>query len=202
MLKLGITGGIGSGKSTICQIFEVLGVPVYYADTRAKYLINKDATIKNEIISLLGEKAYDPEGNYNISYVSSTIFHNPDLLQKLNALVHPKVKIDSEKWFQNQKEAGHPYVLKEAAILFESGANVGLDYVIYVYAPQKLRQKRVMERNSISKREFYARKKNQWPELKKKKMADFVISNAEQKSIIEQVLKIHSRLLELAKLDV
>ncbi len=194
MLKVGITGGIGSGKTTICQIFEVLGIPVYYADTRAKYLINKDATLKNEIISLLGENAYDPEGNYNTSYVSSMIFNNPDLLQKLNAQVHPKVKIDSDKWFQSQKEAGHQYVLKEAAILFESAANVGLDYVIYVYAPQKLRQKRVMERNSISRSEFNARKKNQWPELKKNKLADFIISNAEKKSIIKQVLKIHSRL--------
>lgn len=197
MLKIGITGGIGSGKTTVCQIFEVLGIPVYYSDIRAKYLINHDPILKQEIITLLGENAYTSDGSYNSTYVSSMIFNNPALLHQLNALIHPKVKNDSDIWFKHQMKATHPYVLKEAAILFESGANVGLDYVIYVYAPIRLRQQRVMDRNSITLIEIKSRMKNQWPESRKKKLADFIISNNEQKSIIKQVLKIHNRLKEI-----
>jgi len=195
MLRIGITGGIGSGKSTVARIFEVLGVPVYYADDGARRLMNEDADIKEQMILHFGNEAY--EGNkLNRSYIASLVFNNKEKLDLLNSIVHPATIRDSENWMNQQKT---PYALKEAALIFESGAQQWLDYVIGVEAPAPLRIHRAMKRDGISRSEVTARMIRQIQETIKMRLCNFIIINDEQNLLIPQVITLHNRLLELSK---
>lgn len=191
MLRVGLTGGIGSGKSTVAKIFETLGIPVYYADEAAKRVMNEDEALKNAIINQFGDESY-LNNTLNRQFLSSTVFSDPEKLALLNALVHPATIADAEKWMKNQTS---PYALKEAALIFESNANKHLDYVIGVWAPYDLRLKRSMDRDNASKELIDARMKNQLDETKKMERCDFVINNDETELLIPQVLKLHDTLL-------
>jgi dephospho-CoA kinase len=194
MFKAGITGGIGSGKSIVANFFRILGVPVYNADIAAKKLMQEDSAIKKQIRELFGNDAYLNE-KLNTSYISAAVFANPDKLEQLNNIVHPATIKDAKEWFSKQTA---PYILKEAALLFESGSSKDVDYVIGVSAPVPLRIKRVMERNKITAEEVKKRMKNQIDETIKMRLCDTVINNDDLHLIIPQVLQIHHTLLEMA----
>ncbi|HET9826319.1 MAG TPA: dephospho-CoA kinase [Chitinophagaceae bacterium] len=195
MLKVGLTGGIGSGKTTVAKIFELLGVPVYYADDEAKRIMNEDEELKKSIQRQFGENAYK-NGELDRTYLAARVFHDPFQLEILNSLVHPATIRDAAKWM-NQQDA--PYTLKEAALIFESGAIEQLDYVIGVYAPLSLRMKRIMERNGVDQEEVIKRMNNQIDEQIKMKLCDFVIHNDEQQLVIPQVMELHQTLLRLSR---
>lgn len=193
-LRIGVTGGIGSGKSLVCKIFQHLGAPVYDADSRAKMLMVSDEVLIGQIKSEFGEQSYQVGGELNREYLSKSVFNNPAQLEKLNQLVHPRVAIDSENWFERNN--GAPYVVKEAALLFEAGSYKQLDKMIVVTAPEELRIKRVLVRDK--KRTAEEIKKiirNQMPESEKAAKADFVIHNDERELLIPQVLKLHERFI-------
>ncbi|MCC6288176.1 MAG: dephospho-CoA kinase [Chitinophagaceae bacterium] len=195
MLKVGLTGGIGSGKSLIAHIFEVLDIAVYYADAAAKTIMNNDEILKAEIIKHFGAESY-ADGMLNRKYIASKVFGNNEQLTLLNSLVHPATIRDAEKWMQQQTS---PYTIKEAALIFESGSQEHLDYVIGVYAPKSLRILRTMQRDNISRDEVLKRMNNQINEEIKMRLCDFVIYNDEQKAILPQVLALHEQLLTIAK---
>jgi len=200
MLKIGLTGGIGSGKSTVAKIFEVLGIPVYYADTEAKRLMNINEKIKESIRQHFGEATYKNE-ELDRKYLADIVFNNPEKLELLNALIHPVTIKDAEEWMQRQAA---PYSIKEAALLFESGAAENLDFVIGVYAPQALRIKRVMKRDNLAQDEIVKRINRQVNEEMKMKLCDFVITNNEQELLIPNnfcgvVLKVAHMKVELGK---
>lgn len=195
ILKVGITGGIGSGKSTVAKVFEVLGIPVYYADDAAKRLMNDDADIKDKLLLAFGKDTYI-NGELNRAYLSGIVFNNPGRLPLLNSIVHPATIADADKWIQQQTST---YALKEAALIFESGADKHLDKVIGVYAPAWLRIQRVMQRDNISELAVKARMDKQMEEDKKMHLCDYVINNDEQELVILQVLKIHDVLMKEAK---
>ncbi len=195
ILKAGITGGIGSGKTTVCKVFETLGIPVYYADYHAKQLMVNDPRLVAGIKKLFGPESYFEDGSLNRPYVAGEVFGNDEKLRRLNRLVHPAVAEDSERWHHAQEKV--PYTLKEAALLFESGNFNNLDKVITVFAPEELRIKRVMERDEATEESIRARMAKQMPEEEKIKRADFVVHNDGKHSIVEQVLDIHHKLLAL-----
>ena len=195
MLKIGITGGIGSGKSTVAKLFEVLGIPVYYADNAAKQLMNENETLKQQVQKEFGNEAYT-NGKVNRKYIADIVFANPEKLELLNSLVHPVTLQDAEEWM-NKQDA--PYTIKEAALIFESGAQEQLDYVIGVYAPTPLRIQRTMQRDNISREEVMARMNKQIDETIKMRLCDFVITNDEQQMVIPQVIELHQKLLTLVK---
>ena len=141
MLKIGLTGGIGSGKSTVAKVFEVLGIPVYYADEAAKRLMNEDENLKEKLQQQFGKQTY-VDGKLNRGYLSSLVFNDPEKLAILNSIVHPATIEDAAKWMTQQKT---PYVIKEAALIFESGSQKDLDKVIGVFAPAPLRILRVIK---------------------------------------------------------
>jgi len=194
MIKTGITGNIGSGKTTVSRIFEVLGTPVFYADDAAKYLMQKDVLLIAGIKSLLGDEAYI-DGLLNRSFVSTQVFNNPVKLAALNALVHPAVFNYSMQWFDSQKHL--PYALKEASLIFETGGEKWLDKVILVTAPEEVRIARVMKRDGMSRAKVVERINNQWTQEEKEKKADFIIQNYDAHSLIKQALAIHKQLIEL-----
>jgi dephospho-CoA kinase len=194
MLKVGLTGGIGSGKTTVAKVFEVLGIPVYYADDAAKRLMNEDEQLKQQLIQHFGEATYT-NGVLNRTHLSSIVFQNKEQLERLNSLVHPATIADAAKWFNNQSA---PYVIKEAALLFESGTADGLDKVIGVWAPATIRIKRVMDRDKVTAEEVKRRMNNQIEETIKMRLCDFIIENNEQQLVTTQVLELHEQLLQLA----
>lgn len=196
MMIVGITGGIGSGKSTACQIFNYLGIPIYDADSRAKFLMEHDQQLVSRIKELLGTESFDSNGRLNNLFVAEMVFKNPKLLAQLNALVHPAVASDTFEWIQEQAS---PYVIKEAALLFESGANQSMDAVVVVQADEQIRIKRVMLRNKITEEQVKDRIKRQMPESEKLRLADYVIENDGSKSLIRQVLDLHQTLLNRSK---
>jgi dephospho-CoA kinase len=185
MLKIGITGGIGTGKSTVAKIFAALKIPVYEADYRAKVLIENDTSIIEKIKGLLGEESYFENGKYNKSFVAQKVFDNPDLLKKLNGIVHPAVGKDFTDWANNQRNT--PYIIKEAAVM---GKNSGLDKIIVVSSPLELRISRIQKRDKRSVEEIEIIIKNQKSEEQFLEISDFEIKNNEQDFIITQVLKI------------
>lgn len=193
MLKVGITGGIGSGKSTVCRLFSVLGIPVYDADLNAKLIMNEDEKLVAAIKELIGEDAYT-NGVYNRRFVSSLIFSDRLLLEKLNAIVHPAVSEHFIAWEQTQKEA--PYVIKEAAIMFESGTYKMNDLNVLVYASKETRLRRVQQRDMLSKEDILKRMNNQMDEEEKRKYADHVIMNEEDSLLIPRVMHLHQLFLQ------
>ena len=192
-LKVGITGGIGSGKTIVCKIFETLGIPVYYADDRAKALMVEDKKLVSDIKNIFGEEAYLPNGELNRKHIADIAFHNPLKLKELNAVVHPAVLEDGNRWHAEQKDA--PYTLKEAALIFESDSYKNLDKIITVFAPQNVRLERVILRGgNLSKQDIEARMSKQLPEEEKMKRANFIIYNDGEQALIPQVMKIHQLL--------
>ncbi|MFN8297946.1 MAG: dephospho-CoA kinase [Chitinophagales bacterium] len=197
MMKVGITGGIGSGKSTVCKIFAELGIPVYYADDRAKYLMQHEHYLIDLIKKNFGEDVY-ANGKLDRALLASRTFGDKQKVALLNSLVHPAVFRDTERWAGEQDPAV-PYVLKEAALLIESGSYKNLDKLIVVTAPLAVRLKRVSDRDNISTEDIMARIKHQLPEEEKVKLADFVITNdKDPEHLKEQVLLIHQQLVQLA----
>jgi dephospho-CoA kinase len=196
MLRIGLTGGIGSGKSTVAGIFEVLGIPVYYSDQQARRLINQDPNLKQQIISHFGPSSYLQSGTLDRAFISRQVFQNREKLDLLNHLVHPATIEDSNRWMEAQNSA---YALKEAALIFESGAEKYLDYVVGVFAPEALRILRAMARDHVSEKEIQSRIKNQLDENDKMARCDFVILNDEHEAVIPQVLGLHQKLLKLAE---
>ncbi|RYE34157.1 MAG: dephospho-CoA kinase [Sphingobacteriaceae bacterium] len=194
MLKIGITGNIGSGKTTVAKVFELLGVPVFYADFHAKKVMTEDEMLVAAIRKNFGKDAYFEDGSLNRKYISGIVFNNEAELQKLNALVHPAVFRVFDVWAENYQHK--KYVLKEAALLFESGSNFQSDYTIVVLASLDVRVQRVMQRDNISKNEVLRREEKQMPQAEKEAQADFIIQNDTQVLVIPQVLKIHQQLLE------
>ncbi len=189
MQHLGITGGIGSGKTTVCKIFETLGIPIYYADDRAKYLMSHDPTLIAGIIDLFGPEAYLEPHLLNRTHIAQVAFNDKDKLAQLNALVHPAVGRDGLEWQAAQHDV--PYTLKEAALLYESGSYRSLDKIIVVTAPLELRIERVMARDGAKREEIEARISKQMPEAEKVNLADFVIYNDGVQALIPQVMSIH-----------
>lgn len=190
MLKVGITGGIGSGKSLVAKLFSLLGVPVYESDQRAKWLIEQHKNIISEIKELLGEEAYNKEGKYNKVFVSKAVFQNDELLKSLNQIVHPRVRQDFEDWVLVQNT---PFVIKEAAIM---SRNAGLDKIIVVNSPKELRVKRLLKRDGhrgLSEIEKVI--SNQKSEKEFLEMADFMINNDEKELLIPQVLGVYKELI-------
>jgi dephospho-CoA kinase len=190
-LRVGLTGGIGSGKSIVARVFETLGIPVYYADAAAKKLQQTDPALKASIINHFGEEAY-VNGALNRKYISSLVFADPAKLELLNALVHPVTIKDAEQWLSAQTT---PYAIKEAALIFESGSQRDLDFVIGVFAPESLRIKRVTDRDKVTAEEVVRRMNNQISDRIKSRLCDFVIQNNETQLILPQVLKIHEVLM-------
>jgi len=197
-LLIGITGGIGSGKSTISRFFEVLGVPVYYSDDRGKYLMVHDDSLIAQIKSTFGDQSYFDDGRLNRAYLASEVFSNEKKLTTLNGFVHPAVGRDFENWVE--KNAGEPYLLKEAALLFEAGIYQQLDKTICVMASRRLRIERVLLRDEQrSKQEIEDIMAKQVSDGQRKKLADFLVDNDGNELLIPQVLKIHQQLLNLAR---
>jgi len=193
MLKIGLTGGIGSGKTTVAKIFELLGVPVYYADDASKRLYHTDKELIQNIKKHFGEDIYTEE-QLNRSKLAAIVFSDPKKLHLLNELVHPPTIRDAEKWMAQQTTR---YIIKEAALLFESGSVASLDYVIGVRTPQHLRIKRVIDRDGVSKEDVLARMKTQIDEEIKMRLCDFIIENNEQMLVIPQVLQLHQKFLQM-----
>jgi dephospho-CoA kinase len=195
MLKIGLTGGIGSGKSTIAKIFEVLGIPVYYADDAAKRLMNEDENLKQSIIKYFGEESYI-NNTLNRTFISKQVFNNAEKLAALNSFVHPATINGGEQWMNKQTT---PYAIKEAALIFESNIHQKLDYVIGVSAPEELRIARTMHRDSITKDDVIKRMQNQMDENEKMQRCDFIIYNDEQQAVLLQTISLHEQLLQIAK---
>lgn len=189
---IGITGGIGSGKSIVAKVFSTLGTPVYNSDDRARWLTNHDTKIMAEIRALFGPEAYDDSGQYNRTLVAAKVFANAELLQRLNGIIHPAVREDTRRWMQ--EHAGKSYLLKEAAIMSKAGNQNDLDYVIAVLAPEELRINRVLKRDPQRTREdVKSIIKSQVSDEYRMSIADFVIQNDEGHPVLPQVLRLHEK---------
>ncbi|MGZ5219274.1 MAG: dephospho-CoA kinase [Chitinophagaceae bacterium] len=194
MLRAGLTGGIGSGKSTVAKIFEVLGIPVYYADDAAKRLMNEDEELKNSILSHFGKESYI-NNQLNRRYIASVVFNKNEKLELLNFLTHPATIRDANQWMKRQTS---PYIIKEAALIFESGSAEFLDHVIGVFTPVPLRIQRIMQRDKITEEEVRQRMNRQIDEEIKMRLCDTVLINDEQQLLVPQVLQLHEKLLALS----
>ena len=191
---VGLTGGIGSGKTTIANLFALhFSIPIYIADTKAKELVANNKQLQQEIVTLLGEEAF-VEGRYNTSFVAQEVFSNKEKLDKLNAIIHPYVQQDFLQWKQSQQA---PYVIKEAAILFESGSYRDCDFIIMVTAPLEERIERVMLRDKIDRETVEKRIKNQWNDEKKIELSTFVIENREIDKNLDKIEIIHSKIVKM-----
>ncbi|MFM6970689.1 MAG: dephospho-CoA kinase [Sediminibacterium sp.] len=192
MLKIGITGSIGAGKSTVAGIFKVLGVPVFDADAIAKSILNSDPALREQIIAAFGSETYK-NGLLDRKYLATLVFSNPEQLAKLNALVHPATIKAADTWAKHWEEQGSAYIVKEAALLFEAGTNIGLDFIIGVTAPEDLRITRVMARDHVTRGEVLKRIQHQLDDTKKMERCDIVIDNNEKALLIPQVLTLHQQ---------
>lgn len=197
ILQIGITGGIGSGKSLICAIFHTLGIPVYDADLRARWILNNNSTLREEIIKAFGDESYTEENQLNRKYLAAQVFNNSDKVTLLNSLVHPNVGKDYENWVKAHQS--YPYLVKEAALMFESSSYQALDKIITVYAPVELRIKRIQRRDTHrSEQEIRAIIGKQLPEEEKVQRADFVIYNDDKQVVIPQVLALHKQFMDFS----
>lgn len=194
MLKIGLTGAIGSGKTTVASIFNVLGVPVFLADKEAKWLMENDPFLIAGIQDLLGKESYNG-GKLDRKYIAEIVFTEPFKLERLNALVHPATIAHAAKWMAQQQSF---YIIKEAALLFEAGSAGELDYIIGVQAPQALRIKRVLQRDKVDRKKVLERQKHQIPESLKMKLCDFVLVNDEQTLLVPQVIQLHQDLIAIS----
>ena len=191
MLKIGLTGSIGSGKSTIARFFEVLGVPVYIADIEAKKILNEPDVIL-EVVALAGESVLSADGQVDRKVLAGKVFTDPKMLQKLNGIIHPRVRAHFKVWLEAHSD--HDYIIQEAAILFESGAYKNFDKIVVVAAPLEERIARVMLRDGLKREDVMVRVENQLPQDEKIKMADFVIHNSDRDQAMHQALEIHQQL--------
>ncbi|HSC55310.1 MAG TPA: dephospho-CoA kinase [Phnomibacter sp.] len=191
MLKVGITGGIGSGKSVVSRMLMVLGIPVYFADEAAKRLMNEDEALKEKIKSHFGNEAYNEQG-LNRAWLAAQVFHSEAKIQELNSLVHPAVFADADIWIAKQTS---PYVAREAALFFESGSAGQMDLMVGVYAPQALRLQRVMQRDGLGRQDVLQRMDRQINEEMKMRLCDIVLRNDEQQMLTPQVIQLHEQLL-------
>ena len=190
MKRIGLTGNIGSGKSTIASCFKVLGISVFNSDDKAKFIMNNNSALKQKMIKHFGENVFNEFG-LNRKYLSRLAFNNVKVLKKLNDLVHPLVRDSFEIWCNQQNSE---YVIKEAAILFESNSNNLLDECICVCCPEKIRLRRILNRGGLSKKEITQRMSSQWPEKKKKALSNHLIVNDDSCLVMPQILKIHQSL--------
>jgi dephospho-CoA kinase len=195
-LRVGVTGGIGSGKSLVCRIFAAFGIPVYDADYWAKWLITEDLSVKTAITQLFGHEAYLPDGAYNRRLVASIVFSDKGALEALNNIVHPALAEHSMAWHIAACRNGAPYTIKEAAIMVESGMHRALDVLVVVTAPEALRIQRTIERDGVSEAAVRDRIASQMPESEKLALADHVIVNDGKHSLLPQIWQIHQGLLK------
>jgi dephospho-CoA kinase len=195
MLKVGLTGNIGSGKTTVSKVFEVLGVPVFYADDAAKKVMVADPVLIDGIKSAFGKASYFEDGSLNRKHIAGIVFNDSEQLAKLNALVHPATFRAFDDWIKSINDA--PYILKEAALLFESDSYKMCDYSITITAPYETRINRVTQRDSLTRAEIESRDAKQFPEEKKTALADYIIVNDDVQLVIPQVLKLHDVFLSL-----
>ncbi|WP_270090033.1 dephospho-CoA kinase [Sphingobacterium sp. SYP-B4668] len=193
-LKIGITGGIGAGKSIICNIFKVLGVPVYNADQEAKNIMQKSKEVRSSLVTEFGEAVYTDKGELDRKFLAAQVFGSEERLKVLNGIVHPAVIKDAENWAEQQQFA---YSLKEAALLFESGSYTKLDYTILVTAPEDVRIARVVDRDRITAEQVKERISKQMMDEEKIVLADFVIINDGVQALLPQVLALHTYFLTL-----
>lgn len=189
MLKVGITGGIGSGKTTVCNLFSNLGVKIFYADLEGRKLLNEDEELKNEVRKHFGKDMYHLHGALDRERMASLVFNDSSALEKLSALVHPKVNAVFNKWLELHQNK--PYILKEAAILFETGYFHDLDKVITVFAPKEERIKRVMQRDGVTKEQVEKRIRHQYTDEERNKLADYIILNEGDLDLLPQVMELH-----------
>ena len=190
---VGLTGGIGSGKTTVAKIFKSLGVPVYNSDEEAKLLMQSSEVIKQELIQLLGKECYT-DGQLNRSFIASKVFEDAVLLEKINAIVHPKVATHFEQWFSQQNA---PYIIKEVAILFETKSQHLFDFIITVTAPEEIRIQRVMERDQKTKKEVLAIIDKQLPDSEKINQSNFVINSSTFSGIKSNSILIHNKIMKM-----
>ncbi|MBN1926224.1 MAG: dephospho-CoA kinase [Prolixibacteraceae bacterium] len=191
MIKVAVTGGIGAGKSFICEIFNKLGIPVFNADHIARQLFDSNQEVRKKVIGLFGEDVYQPNGAINRKKLADLVFDDKIALSKLNDIIHPEVRKEFHEWVKKQKA---PYVIQESAIVFESGIEGNFDKIITVSAPEELRIKRVMQRDGMTREKVLERMKNQKNEKEKIMKSDFIIENDEIKMILPQVINIHNKL--------
>ena len=196
MLKVGITGNIGSGKTWVCRIFESLGVPVFYADREAVALYT-DSDVKQQVIHAFGDAVYDENGNLNRQQLASVVFSDASALDRINAIIHPAVLKKYEAWLEEHQH--YDYTLHEAAILFEHHLEEKMDLVINVSAPEAVRVKRVMERDGVSEAEVKKRMQHQWPDEVKNEKADFVIDNDGNEFLVSQISSIDQSIRQKGK---
>jgi len=196
IIKVGLTGGIGAGKSTVAKIFEGLGIPVYYADKEAKRLMWKDQDLKAKIKALLGKDAYHKNGRVNRTFIAKVIFSDKTMLEKINSLVHPAVHSDLSSWMNEQKTK---YAIEEAALIFESKGEKNFDKIICVSAPLEVRIARIMKRDKISRKQVELRLTSQLSQKTKEKKSDFIIQNDFKSGLIRQVMAIHKILIKQGK---
>ena len=194
MIKVGITGGIGSGKSIVCEVFRKLGISIYNADTKAKIITNEDADIRKQLTAKFGDPIFK-NNKLDRSLLAEIIFKDKLALEFVNSVIHPAVKLDFHNWCKQHET--ETYVIEEAALFFESGGYNEMDQMITVYAPEALRIKRVKLRDSLSTEQIQDRMNNQCPDKEKLQRSNFVIYNDEKQSIVEQVLKLHEILTNL-----
>ncbi len=192
MIKIGITGGIGTGKTIVCQIFETFNIPVYYSDLRAKHLMENDSQLIQQIIENFGQ-VYTETGKLNRKKLAQIIFNDRSKLQTINQIVHPAVKRDFLKWAERQQS---PYVIKESALLFESKQFTDLDFIVTVWAPLELRIQRTMKRDNVSRQKVLERINNQLDEQFKIYHSHFIIINDEQTPLLPQILNLHKFFLK------
>lgn len=195
MKRIGITGGIGSGKSTVTQIFKALDIPVYIADQEARKIISSNVTVKKQVKELIGPLAFHKNGKPDRAYIASKIFSDSALLAQMNKIVHPAVQLHFNRWCEAFKPSQKIlYVIQEAALLVETGNFKMLDALIVVTCPEEIRIRRVMDRDDCSKEEVLSRMKNQLSELEKIRVADYTIINDGKHMLIPQVLQIHKEI--------
>ncbi|MDB4918079.1 MAG: dephospho-CoA kinase [Mucilaginibacter sp.] len=195
MLKIGLTGNIGSGKTTVSKIFELLGIPVFYADDAAKKVMVTDQILIDSIKSTFGELSYFDDGTLNRKHIAGIVFNNVEQLAKLNSLVHPATFRAFDEWIKEINNV--PYILKEAALLFESDSYKMCDYSIMIQAPVEIRIKRVVQRDGLTREEVESRDSKQFSEDKKTQLADYIIKNDDVQLVIPQVLELHQEFLSL-----
>ena len=195
-MKVGITGGIGSGKTTVCKVFEVLGIPVFYADDVAKSIMHTDAQLRTDIIKGFGKESYTENGELNRKHISAIVFNDKEQLDILNALVHPAVFRAFDIWVRAQGQA--PYILKEAALLFESDSYKMCDLSILVKSPEALKIRRIINRDHTSAEEVRLRIDRQFSDEQKEKLADYILINDEQMLLMPQILALHQHFTDIS----